>query len=224
MRGRGGRAVVVLLLLASGMLPRPVLAQADARISQACRQSCTIQNPGQDPTSRPWQACVLRCAAGERHLQQQHRTGTAEATGRGRTAASSTMGSTEGVGMATTGTGARTIAAYAATAPGRGVALSEPMADRLAAHRAAEQACFGRNGTAPCRSLGETRDRCAAIVMGVRAVGVMITSDPNTYSVQYYAFGSGPDPRTAEGTAMSECAMRSRPDLSCRVALARCTN
>jgi hypothetical protein len=198
--------------------------------SAACRRRCGAVSPDRAQNPREVQACLLRCGAGERHQARQNRRGTPEATGQGRPA-----GQAGGAGLAagvpsiwppSAGTdpaaaAGRALVAYAGAPPARGIAISPPV-ERMAAHRGAETECFRRNENAPCRLLAETRERCLAVSMRVRVLGVMATADPRTYAISHYGSGAGPDRAAAEAAAMRDCAARPVPGTSCRIATARC--
>jgi hypothetical protein len=193
------------------------------RDSQSCRRQCNAGLTPRQQLPREAQACLVRCEAALGYLQRQNSTGTAEASGRGRATTAAASGSAATLGAAgavPAGAGGRTLVAYAGAPPGRGFAIGDA-ADRLVAHRAAETGCFSANGAA-CRPLTETRDRCLAIVQGVRATGLAITPDPRTYSVHIYTHGSGPTQRAAEFAALSDCATRMLTEISCRVVAQRC--
>ncbi|MGG5887996.1 DUF4189 domain-containing protein [Falsiroseomonas sp. HC035] len=202
------RLLPVFLL---GLLLPATAAEAQApAASQSCRRQCAsqIQNFAQD--ERAAQVCRVRCGAGERHLRQQRRSGTAEATGRG---------------VATRDTaslpGQRSLVAYAGTLPQVALAISTP-SDRMTAHRNAEQACSRSNGSRPCNLLVETQDRCMAISRAVRGTGLVITRDPATYTVVHYGAGSGPTLAAARTTAIQDCRVRLAPGTYCRIAATRC--
>lgn len=206
-----GAARVGLLLLLSG---GPAAAQDyAAAASQSCRRQCATQVPPGSAGERATQVCLVRCAAGERHLLLQRRPGTPEATGRGTTAPASAVRAS--------GPAGRSLVAYAGTLPQVALAISRP-AERAAAHRAAEQDCFRSNGNRPCRLLVETQERCIAVAHAVRAVGLVITQDPGTYAVVHYGTGSGASLVAARNAAARECVRRIAPDTQCRIAAARC--
>ncbi len=235
----------LLTMMAAGM---PI--QASAQSSQAnkpvdsmsCRRQCDARMPDRAMNPQPVQACLVRCAAGERHLSRQNQRGTPEATGRGTTGGapgSSTApgsarvaaGAAAGAGLAAgvpsampqraaAATG-RSIVAYAAPLPGRGLSVSMPQ-ERMAAHRGAETECFRRNNNNPCRLLAETADRCLAVAFGIRANGLVITSDPRTFTIHHYGTGSGQDETSAEFAALRDCSGRLAAGVSCRIATSRC--
>lgn len=213
--------------------------------SLACRRQCQATSPDRAMNPPAVQACLLRCTAGESHLSRQHQRGTAEATGRGTTAAPTpplaagvpsnwpprgapaavTPPLSAGVPSimpqrAASGAG-RSLVAYASPPPGRSLAISMPV-ERMAAHRGAETECFRRNNNNPCRLLFETQDRCLAVAHGVRANGLVITADPRTYTVHHYGTGSGGDETSAEFAALRDCSGRLAPGVSCRIAASRC--
>jgi hypothetical protein len=78
-----GPALIGLLLPASG---RPAFAQDhEAAASQSCRRQCATQVPqgAESRVEREGLVCLMRCSAAERHMRQQRRPGTPEATGCG---------------------------------------------------------------------------------------------------------------------------------------------
>jgi hypothetical protein len=211
------------------MVGMPVVASAQANKpvdSMSCRRQCDARMPERAMNPQPVQACLVRCAAGERHLSRQNQRGTPEATGRG-----STGGMAAGAGLAagvpsampqrSAAAGGRSIVAYAAPPPARGLAVSMPQ-ERMAAHRGAETECFRRNNNNPCRLLAETADRCLAIAYGIRANGLVITSDPRTFTIHHYGTGSGADETAAEFAALRDCSGRLAAGVSCRIATSRC--
>lgn len=229
---------LMLLTLASGA--GGALGQgAKPSDSLACRRQCNALSPDRAMNPQPVQACLIRCAAGERHLSRQHQRGTPEATGRGATARSTPDAAARGAALAAgvpqiwpprgapgsqqaSPQAGRSLVAYAAPPPGRGFAISMPV-ERMAAHRGAETECFRRNNNNPCRLLVETQDRCLALAYGVRANGLVITADPRTFTVHHYGTGSGADSSMAEAAAMRDCSGRTAPGVSCRIAASRCS-
>jgi hypothetical protein len=207
-----------LLALLLGLLLGPVLAGGAAQAqtaggaaSQSCRRQCASQVSQSIPqTERMAQVCLVRCGAGERHLRQQRQAGTAEATGRGVAARG---------GMAAAAQ--RSLVAYAGTLPLVALAMSNP-AERMSAHRQAEQACSRSNGSRPCNLLVETQDRCMAVARAVRARGLVITRDPGTYAVVHYGAGSGATMAIANATAIQDCRVQLAPQTHCRIAVSRC--
>ncbi len=231
--GRPGGIIGLVALLA--LVPLIAAAQnrpGQAADSQACRQQCGATMPVRAANPPQVQACLLRCNAAERYMSRQHRTGTPEATGRGGAPAPApvpgTAGPIDGVpsiwpprpaeGPAMPG---RALVAYAGPPPSRGLAISMPV-ERMAAHRGAEQECFRLNGNNPCRLLLETQERCLAVSMAVRANGIVITSDPRTYTITHYGSGSGPSRQVAENQAIRDCGQRPLPSTNCRIAAVRC--
>ncbi len=214
--------------------------------SLSCRRQCDAPYPDRIQNSQAVQACLVRCAAGERHLSRQHQRGTAEATGRGSTAPQPNtplsagvpsiwpprpgMGSSAGPAasapvMPAAGVGriaaGRSIVAYVAPPPGRAFSLSNPV-ERMAAHRGAETDCFRRNNNNPCRLLAETQDRCLSVAYGIRANGLVITSDPRTFTIMHYGTGTGADTASADAQAMRDCSGRISTGVQCRIAANRC--
>jgi hypothetical protein len=230
-------SVLLFLLMALGLPPRAEAQpnQANKPVdSMSCRRQCDARMPERAMNPQPVQACLVRCAAGERHLSRQNQRGTPEATGRGSTgpgAAGVMAGAAAGAGLAlgvpsampqraAAATG-RSIVAYAAPLPGRGLSVSMPL-ERMAAHRGAETECFRRNNNNPCRLLAETADRCLAVAYGIRANGLVITSDPRTFTIHHYGTGSGQDETAAEFAALRDCSGRLAAGVSCRIATSRC--
>ncbi len=232
------RLSALVFLLMALWLP----LRADAQPNQAnkpvdsmsCRRQCDARMPDRAMNPQPVQACLVRCAAGERHLSRQNQRGTPEATGRGSTgpgAAGVMAGAAAGAGLAAgvpsvmpqraTAAPGRSIVAYAAAPPARGLAVSMPQ-ERMAAHRGAETECFRRNNNNPCRLLAETADRCLAVAYGIRANGLVITSDPRTFTISHYGTGAGADETSAEFAALRDCSGRLAAGVSCRIATSRC--
>ena len=206
-----------LTLLLALFLP---VAEAAGQVldSPACRRSCGAALPERALNPTSVQACLIRCTAAERHLARQGQRGTPEATGRGATPAS--PGSA--AAAAPTGSAARRVlVAYAATLPARGLAISTP-GERMTAHRIAEATCRRQSGSAPCRPLVETADRCLAVAQGVRATAVVITADPRSFIVSHYGTGTGAEAAAAEAAALRDCAGRLGPGLTCRLAATSC--
>ncbi|SFK21268.1 protein of unknown function [Falsiroseomonas stagni DSM 19981] len=232
------RLSVFLLIIAAAWMPLQALAQSSQANkpvdSMSCRRQCDARMPDRAMNPQPVQACLVRCAAGERHLSRQNQRGTPEATGRGSTgpgAAGVMAGAAAGAGLAvgvpnampqrTAPAASRSIVAYAAPLPGRGLSVSMPQ-ERMAAHRGAETECFRRNNNNPCRLLAETADRCLAVAFGIRANGLVITSDPRTFTIHHYGTGSGQDETSAEFAALRDCSGRLAAGVSCRIATSRC--
>lgn len=210
--GVAGALLLALLCLfpASIALAQP---RQEAAASQSCRRQCATQVTTNAP--RDMQVCLVRCAAGERHMTQQRRAGTPEATGRG-TLRSTTAGQSHAPMPRT-----RAIVAYVGSLPSTGLALSR-MTDRQAAHRGAEVECYRNNNSRPCQLLAETQDRCMAVARGVRALGLVITNDPRTYSVQHYGVGAGATLQAAQHNALRDCQGRQVAGTHCRLASSRC--
>ncbi|NGM22456.1 DUF4189 domain-containing protein [Roseomonas stagni] len=229
------RLSALLCLITALWLPVPASAQSGQANkpvdSMSCRRQCDARMPERAMNPQPVQACLVRCAAGERHLSRQNQRGTPEATGRGSSApstsgamASARPGVAAGVPNAMpqrSAAAGRSIVAYAAPLPGRGLSISMPQ-ERMAAHRGAETECFRRNNNNPCRLLAETADRCLAIAYGIRATGLVITSDPRTFTIHHYGTGSGADETSAEFAALRDCSGRLAAGVSCRIATSRC--
>jgi hypothetical protein len=203
--------LATLLMLGSA----PAGAQDRAAVaSLSCRRQCATQVPGGTAGERAMQVCLLRCAAGERHLLQQRRPGTPEATGRGAAPGVPDL-------PRRTVPAGRSLVVYAGTLPQVALTISRPV-ERAAAHRGAEQECFRSNGNRPCRLLLETEERCIAVAQAVRAVGLVVTRDPRTYTVVHYGAGSGATLAAAREAAARDCGGRLAPDTHCRIAAARC--
>lgn len=237
---RRAPAGAVVLLAGLMSAPLPAAAQSGFQAQQsggkavdsiACRRQCNAASPDRAMNPPATQACLLRCSAGERHLQRQNQRGTPEATGRGSAAPAAGAGLAAGVPsiwpprQAEAGSmpPGRALVAYAGQPPGRGLAISAPI-ERMAAHRGAETECFRLNNNSACRLLVETRDRCLAISMGIRSNGLVVTSDPRTYTITYFGSGAGGDQATAEAAAIRDCQGRPTPGQSCRIAAVRCAN
>lgn len=236
------RLSAFLLMIVAAWMPLQALAQSSQANkpvdSMSCRRQCDARMPDRAMNPQPVQACLVRCAAGERHLSRQNQRGTPEATGRGTTGGGTVPGSARvaagaaaGAGLAvgvpnampqrTASAASRSIVAYAAPLPGRGLSVSMPQ-ERMAAHRGAETECFRRNNNNPCRLLAETADRCLAVAFGIRANGLVITSDPRTFTIHHYGTGSGQDETSAEFAALRDCSGRLAAGVSCRIATSRC--
>lgn len=236
------RLSAFLLLIVVAWMPLQALAQSSQANkpvdSMSCRRQCDARMPDRAMNPQPVQACLVRCAAGERHLSRQNQRGTPEATGRGTTGGGTVPGSGRVAAGAAAGAGlavgvpnampqraaaasGRSIVAYAAPLPGRGLSVSMPQ-ERMAAHRGAETECFRRNNNNPCRLLAETADRCLAVAFGIRANGLVITSDPRTFTIHHYGTGSGQDETSAEFAALRDCSGRLAAGVSCRIATSRC--
>ncbi|MBU8542827.1 MULTISPECIES: DUF4189 domain-containing protein [Roseomonadaceae] len=95
------------------------------------------------------------------------------------------------------------------------------VADRVSAHRQAQQRCGGQ----ACRLLGESAQACGAAVQGVRRSqwALFITSDPASYVVTSVSVGFGATQPEAERVAMAECRSRGQ-GLHCRVIAASCAS
>jgi hypothetical protein len=233
----GARAVRLTMMLAT-LLP-VVLAGAPAALAQAgpgkavdslaCRRQCGAVSSDRAQNPPDIQACLIRCGAGQRHLSRQNQRGTPEASGRGEAAGTGLVAGVPSIwpprasGPDASTAAGRALVAYAATPPARGFAISMPI-ERMAAHRGAETECYRVNNNAPCRLLTETRERCLAVSVGVRANGLTITSDPRTYTVTRFATGAGSDRGAAEAVALRDCGMRPLPGTQCRIAAVRCQN
>jgi hypothetical protein len=222
-------------MAAALLLLPPAAAPAAAQDSAACRRSCNAQHAERARNPREVQACLIRCAAGERHSRRQNQRGTAEATGRGQPVPSGVAAGAAGVaGAAALGAGAaaaarpapgqqQVLVAYSGRMPSRSVAVSAPGMGREEAHRMAESACVQGNGGRACLLLGETTERCAAVAEGRRSMGVIATNDPSTTVVLHHSLGTGPDARRAEFEALSTCGTRMvGPSVGCRIVAQRC--
>lgn len=223
---RSGTVLALAMLLALPVGTAAAQAQPTPD-SLACRRQCGATSPDRAQNPRPVQVCLIRCSGNERFLAQQRRRGTPESSA-GLGLAPNNQGSNLAAGVpqvwrpAPGAARSRTIVAYVGAPPSRGLGLSEPLGDRVAAHRGAETSCHMSNGNNPCRLLAETQEACLAVAQGVRAVGLAITADPDTYVVHHWAQGSGPDAGAAERAAMSDCGSRRAPGVRCRIVMRKC--
>ncbi|MDB5412082.1 MAG: hypothetical protein JWR10_417 [Rubritepida sp.] len=70
--------------------------------------------------------------------------------------------------------------------------------------------------------MAEFTETCAAVVEGIRRVGLFITSDPNTYRVQAITHGVASNPADAQEVAMRDCGEREGGRLTCRLRQQAC--
>lgn len=210
------RTGAVALLAAgwvSGWMATAAAQPVDGRTildSPACRRSCSATSPERMRNSRDVQVCLVRCTAGEQHAARPQLPG---GEGIRRSAAPTVLGG---------GPEGPVMLAYTGAPPSRAVALSAPGQPRETAHRLTQDRCSGSNSGRPCTLLGETRERCVAVVQGARTLGMVVTAHASTSVVAHYSFGAGPDPRRAEQEAMSACSIRVLPQVNCTVVAAAC--
>lgn len=226
--GTSRLALRFFLLLAGGMITGEAVAQPSpgkAVDSLACRRQCGAHSPDRTQNPPSVQSCLMRCSAGERYMIRQHQRGTPEATGRGTAPRGASPALSTGTPAAPplpgAAPGSRTLAAYVATPPGRGIAISPPV-ERMAAHRGAETECSRQNNSNPCRLLTETQEHCLAVSEAIRATGLVVTANPSTYMIHYHGTGMGPDQASAEEAALRDCQGRRAPGVICRIAATRC--
>lgn len=198
---------------------RPSAASLQGDQAAMCRATClstATTRPGGAAVD-PAQACAVRCGAAQAYLAEQNRRGTAEATGRGRTASFAPVP----VGLSTPAARASHGVLYAGRAPSAAFGMAVGSADRLAAHRDAERACAA--GGQGCRVVAEFNAACGAAAQGVRrgAYALFITSDPASYVITSLSGGSGATQAQAEGQALAECRSRD-PGASCRIVASAC--
>lgn len=202
-------------LLAAGLVPgsvgrvegQPVDGRAILD-SPACRRSCNAASPERMRNTRDVQVCLVRCTAGEQHMARPQAPG-----GEGIRRPSTAVGG---------GPDGPVMMAYAGAPPSRAVAVSAAGMTRETAHRLTQQNCSGSNSGRPCTLLGESQERCVAVVQGARVLGVLATAHASTSVVAHYSFGAGPDPRRAEQEAMSSCTSRVLPQVACSVVAQGC--
>ncbi len=196
--------------LALGLCGPTMEAAAQTRTaSRSCQQQCLSQ-PLARSTPRNMQVCLVRCTAGEAHVERQRRGGAAAASGLGIASRNTPIGRQR-----------PSLVIYTGALPQSGIAISHPAA-RGVAHRAAETNCFSRNGGRPCSLLIETEQRCVAVARSIRARGLVITRDPATFAVLHYGAGGGNTQAAAREVAMQDCTSRLLPGDACRPMVARC--
>ncbi|MGX9964746.1 hypothetical protein ACVFYP_15555 [Roseomonas sp. F4] len=226
------RGAVLACLVAFAALPAhagqpPASRRPHPEAVQFCHAQCMSLAGERLSTAQPQaaQACTIRCAAGASFAAQQQRDGAA-ATGRGVAAQTLSGAVTQPrmVAMARPTSQQRPVAmsvVYAAPAPSAAHGLVTAVADRVSAHREAQQRCGGQ----ACRLLGESAQACGAAVQGVRRSqwALFITSDPNSYVITSVSAGFGATQPEAERSAMAECRSRGQ-GLHCRVIAASCAS
>jgi hypothetical protein len=224
--------LVALPALASTQPRRTPAAPVQQDAAAMCRAGCLSAAAGAPGgvTQRAAQVCAIRCGAEQGYLAQQHRRGTAEATGRGRaagplppapSAAAPALGHAMPVAAGLATAGAARAAIYGGRAPSASFGMAVGIGDRLAAHRHAEAQCSQRGQG--CRVLAEFTSQCGAVAQGVQRSqwALVMTSDPNTYVVTSISAGSGASQAAAEADAMAECRSKDR-GAQCRVVAATC--
>ncbi|MBE9603850.1 DUF4189 domain-containing protein [Acetobacteraceae bacterium H6797] len=236
-------------LLAPGAWAQTQRSTRPSQNEQICRSQCQAdfrQTPG--ATATTYQACMIRCQAGQQFSaansgRAANRASPNNATGLGRaptppataqrrpgtgTGTAAALGA-GAVGAGAVGAGAMTHpnrasfgAIYVTPAPGAVAGLAVGQADRLTAHRLAEGNCLARN-SGSCRLMSEFTERCGAVVEAFRRApgSLFITSDPSTRQILTMAQGSGPTQADAESNAMADCSRR-EPTAQCRVTLSAC--
>ncbi|NKE43707.1 DUF4189 domain-containing protein [Roseomonas frigidaquae] len=242
-----------LLILILVALPGLAAAQgAQPATGPMCRAECDRMAATRvgGATQQAVQACAIRCAATQAHLNSQAARGTTRApdwvtsrpTGRtpdraarsGRPAHQDHRASrpasarppiqptsTRSSTQPGTQPGTGHGAIYAARAPSAAFGLVVGEPDRMAAHRRAERSCAA---TGPgCRMLAEFTESCAAAAQGVRRSqwALFMTSDPASYTVTSLSAGSGRTKGQAEQQAVAECRARD-PMATCRIAASAC--
>jgi hypothetical protein len=220
--------LVALPTLASPAAPRATQAQA----ANMCRSTCAAEamsRPG-GATQQALAACTVRCAAAASFVAQQNRSGTAEATGRGRTAAplaapqpAAPVARPVSMNTAAPANAARQSVGviYTGRAPSASFGISVGGTDRMNAHMMAERACSARGQG--CRVVAEFTAACGAVAHGILRSqhALFITSDPNSYVVTSASAGAGATQQAAEQQAMAECRSKD-PRATCRITAATC--
>ena len=189
-----------------------------------CRAECVASaasRPG-GPRADAAQACSVRCAAAVSYLSSQGARGTAEATGRGRSAQPPAGAAVmQPVALGRVAAPASHGVIYGARTPSAafGLVVGEP--DRLAAHRLAERTCTA--GGQGCRVIAEFTEACGAAAQGYKRSqwALFITSDPNSYVVTSLSGGAGATQEQAERQAVADCRSRD-PQANCRVIASAC--
>ncbi|MGX9964558.1 DUF4189 domain-containing protein [Roseomonas sp. F4] len=244
------RPALIAASLAFLSLPGLAVAQQRPHPETAnmCRASCNEAGNAQlgANRARTAQACAIRCDATLAYLSTQSHRGTAEATGRGRAPGSEPAAPrratppvpqrmTQPVAYRTAAPAPRPVPAtpaaarpaashgviYGARTPSAGFGLVVGQADRMAAHRIAQQACTA--GGPDCRPLAEFTEACGAAAHGVKRSqwALFMTSDPNSYVVTSLSAGSGATQAHAEQQAIAECRSRD-PMAVCRISASAC--
>lgn len=212
-------SLLSLPALASTQPPRTSTVQQDA--AAMCQSSClaTAASGPRGVTIQAAQACEMRCNAAQSYLAQQDSSGTAEATGRGRTGAVPMVPVATSVPAPVV---ARSFGAvYAGRSPSAAFGLVVGERDRLAAHQEAERQCAARGQG--CRMLADVTSACAAAAQGVKRSqwALVMTSNPNTYGVTSISAGQGATQAQAEANALAECRSRDQ-GATCRIVVSAC--
>lgn len=209
---RTGAVALLAAVIAPGSVTTVGAQPVDGRTildSPSCRRNCNATSPERMRNTRDIQVCLVRCTAGEQHAARPQVPG-GEGIRRPPTAAGG--GGPDGPVMM----------AYAGAPPSRAVAMSAAGMTRENAHRLTQQSCSGNNSGRPCTLLGESQERCIAVVQGARVLGVVATAHASTSVVAHYSFGAGPDPRRAEQEAMNGCTSRVLPQVTCTIVAQGC--
>jgi len=227
-------AAALMTLVALPALASPSATRAtQAQAANMCRSTCAAEamsRPG-GATQQAIAACTVRCAAAASFVAQQNRSGTAEATGRGRSAAplaaaaapAATVARPVSMNTAAPATAARQSVGviYTGRAPSASFGISVGGTDRMNAHMMAERACSARGQG--CRVVAEFTAACGAVAHGILRSqhALFITSDPNSYVVTSASAGAGATQQAAEQQAMAECRSKD-PRATCRITAATC--
>lgn len=233
------RLLFPLLLLAGLLAALPAPAQTArgnaTRQSQAneaaCRSQCLAEarQPGGNATT--YQACMIRCQAGQRFGATNRATGTGRPTtappaqrapGAAGLAAGAAGGAALGAGAAYAAAPRGYGAIYGTPAPAAVAGMAVGQGDRLAAHRLAEGACMRQN-RGNCRLIAEFTARCGAVAEVFRRSpgALFMTDDPASRQIIALAQGSGGSQAEAESAARADCARR-EPTAQCRITLSAC--
>lgn len=205
----------------------PSSRAAQSNAASICRSTCVGEAMSR-PSGASQQAiaaCTVRCAAAASFVAQQNRSGTAEATGRGRAPAQQAAPVARPVSMssAAPASAARQSvgAIYAGRAPSSAFGIAVGGADRMAAHQMAERQCTARGQG--CRVVAEFTAACGAVAHGIMRsqYALFITADPNSYVVTSASAGAGATQQAAEQEAMAECRSKD-PRATCRITAAAC--
>ncbi|WP_146422961.1 DUF4189 domain-containing protein [Humitalea rosea] len=163
------------------------------------------------------QSCLARCAVRQGVVRQQQEDARSRPRGRAPAPPPVPVAAPPPGPMRYYGT------IYTAAPPGTGVGITVGQADRMLAHRTAENDCMNRGG-APCRLVSEFTFACAAVAHGVRqSPGTAImTSDPSTFRLHVVGHGMANTRADAEYDAMSDCNRRDR-GLTCGIVRSECS-
>lgn len=225
-------AAAAICLMALPALAGPQSSRGPAGVhpdaAAMCRADCAATAAARSGGARidSAQACAVRCAAAMSYLSAQGQRGTAEATGRGRSAQPAArpvlQPVTQRVPMGQAGVPATHGVIYAARTPSAAFGMVVGETDRLAAHRAAERTCTASGQG--CRVIAEFNDACGAAAQGYKRSqwALFITADPNSYVVTSLSGGSGATREQAERQAVADCRSRD-PQANCRVVASACT-